>query len=426
MDQDHSPGEVIDVRQLIEALGIEGACQTAEDYFAQLEPSILAKPFNNINETPELLSCFAQVLQGLNLFPGLVVLDFGAGSGWISRFLTQLGLNAIALDVSQTALKIGRELYERQPLFGDHPYPSFLPFDGMSIALDDGSVDRVICFDALHHTPNPSEVIKELGRVLKSGGIAGFSEPGPDHSQLRQSQAEMRMYRTIENDIQIKEIWETAQFAGFTEIKLAVFNPNLFLLPLERFQKYVAGGRDVEEYLAQTRAYQQGHQIFFLHKGGSSTPSDSRQQSGLLAALDVTLAPARVAEGDLLHISVVVKNVGDAVWLPSTGANESMAGAASIFDERGNLIKENLQRGAVHLGSHLFDRQGRLLERDYSRHLLTEDARPVKPGDALSFKTTLASAKQGSYVLEFDLVSEWVCWFEANGSQTVRVEFEVV
>lgn len=423
MDQEHSPDDVIDVQQLIEALGIDGACQTAEDYFAQLEPSILAKPFNNINETPELLSCFAQVLQGLNLFPGLVVLDFGAGSGWISKFLTQLGLKVIALDVSQTALKMGRELYERQPVFGDQPKPGFLHFDGRRIALDDGSVDRVICFDALHHTPNPTEVIKELGRVLKPDGMAGFSEPGPEHSQLRQSQAEMRMYRTVENDIHIEEIWQAAQSAGFTDIKLAVFNPNLFVLPLEKFQNYVAGGPAAEEYLERTRAHQQDHQIFFLYKGESGTASDSRQQAGLLADLEVTLASARVADGDLLHLNVVVTNIGTAVWLPSTGANESTP--ASIFDERGNLIKENLQRGAVHLGSHLFDGQGRLLERDYSRHLLTEDARPVKPGDVVSFKTTLAAPKQGGYVLEFDLVSEWVCWFEANGSKTVRLEFEV-
>ena len=426
MDRDQSPDDLIDVQKLIEELGIEGACQTAEDYFAQLEPSILAKPFNNINETPELLSCFAQVIQGLNLFPGLVVLDFGAGSGWISRFLTQLGLKVIALDVSHTALKMGRELYERQPVFGDQPKPTFLPFDGRRIALDDGSVDRVICFDALHHTPNPGDVIRELGRVLKPGGVAAFSEPGPDHSRLRQSQAEMRMYRTIENDILIEEIWQTAQSAGFTDLRLAVFNPNQFHLPLEGFQKYVDSGEGAEEYLQQIRAYQRAHRIFFLFKGGSSTTLDSRQQSGLLAGLEVTLAAGRLSEGDLLVMNVVVKNVGNAVWLPTTAAGEPIRGARSIFDERGNLIKENLQRGAVHLGSHLFDRQGHLLKRDYSRHLLTEDARPVKPGDMLSFETTLASPKQGSYVLEFDLVSEWVCWFEANGSQTVRLEFDVL
>jgi 2-polyprenyl-3-methyl-5-hydroxy-6-metoxy-1,4-benzoquinol methylase len=425
MDQEYSPDDVIDVRQLIEALGIDGACRTAEDYFAQLEPSILAKPFNNINETPELLSCFAQVLQGLNLFPGLVVLDFGAGSGWISKFLTQLGLKVIALDVSQTALKTARELYDRQPVFGNQPQPCFLEFDGRRIALDDGSVDRVICFDALHHTPNPTEVIKELGRVLKPDGMAGFSEPGPEHSQLRQSQAEMRMYRTVENDIHIEEIWQAAQSAGFTDIKLAVFNPNLFLLPLKKFQKYVAGGPGAEEYLERTRAHQQDHQIFFLYKGESATASDSRRQAGLLADLGVTTASARVAEGDLLHLNVVVKNVGNAVWLSTTGADESTPGAASIFDERGHLLKENLQRGAVHLGSHLYDGQGRLLERDYSRHLLTEDARPVKPGDTLNFKTTLATPKRGRYLLEFDLVSEWVCWFEANGSKTVRLQLEV-
>src|SRR6266550_8210185 len=127
----------------------------------------------------------------------------------------------------------------------------------------------------------------------------------------------MRMYRTVENDIHVEEIWQAAQAAGFTDIKLALFNPNLFLLPLEKFQKYVAGGPGAEEYLERTRAHQQDHQIFFLYKGKSGTASDSRQPAGLLAELEVALAAARVAEGDLLHLNVVVKNVGTAIWLPS-------------------------------------------------------------------------------------------------------------
>ncbi|MDQ5845889.1 MAG: class I SAM-dependent methyltransferase [Acidobacteriota bacterium] len=417
---------LVKVRQLIEELGVDGACRTAEEYFAQLEPSILAKPFNNINETPELLSCFAQLLQGLKLFPGLVVLDFGSGSCWTSRFLTQLGLKVIALDVSATALKVGRELYDRQPLFGDQPEPAFLHFDGRRIEIPDRSVDRIFCFDALHHTPNPGEVLAELGRVLKPGGIAGFSEPGPEHSKLQQSQAEMRMYRTVENDIHIEEIYRLAQSSGFTNMKLAVFNPALFLLQPEEFQERLVEGQKLDEYLEETRAYQQDHRVFFLYKGESSTPDDSRQQSGLLAELDVKLQSTRIAVSDRIACNVVVKNTGTSVWLPTTGIEDPADYPLPILDEHENLLKQNLRPGAVHLGMHLFDRQGQLIERDFSRHLLTQDARRIQPGETLSFTATLKSPPKGSYCLEFDLVSEWVCWFEANGSKTVRVNLDVV
>ena len=124
-----------------------------------------------------MLINFAVVLQGLQLCPGMTVLEFGAGTCWAARMLTQLGCKVIACDVSATALQIGREHYNRNGPFGDQPAPEFLHFDGRRIDLADGSVDRVICLDAFHHVPNPDEVLLELARVLGPGSIAGFAEP---------------------------------------------------------------------------------------------------------------------------------------------------------------------------------------------------------------------------------------------------------
>jgi len=64
-------------------------------------------------ETPELLISFMHVLLGLKLAPEMVVLDFGAGSCWSSRYLTQLGMEVIAMDASPSALEIGRRLYNK-------------------------------------------------------------------------------------------------------------------------------------------------------------------------------------------------------------------------------------------------------------------------------------------------------------------------
>src|SRR6266404_8753410 len=224
--------DFVDVRQLIKELSVEELCLAAEEFFAQRIDweSLHAKPFAEIDETPELLICFAQVVRGLNLLPDMTILDFGAGTCWTSHFLSQLGLKVIALDVSTSALKIGQRLYQRHPLIGNQPEPRFLQFDGHRFDLADNSVDRISCWDAFHHVPNPAEVITEMGRVLKEGGVAGFSEPGPEHSKSPQSQYEMKTNRLIENDIDVSEIWADAERAGFTKIKLALFNPQPFLL----------------------------------------------------------------------------------------------------------------------------------------------------------------------------------------------------
>jgi SAM-dependent methyltransferase len=45
------------------------------------------------------------------------------------------------------------------------------------IALAEGSVDLVVCQGALHHIPNVSHIISELGRICESGGWAIIREP---------------------------------------------------------------------------------------------------------------------------------------------------------------------------------------------------------------------------------------------------------
>src|SRR6185503_5914800 len=141
--------ELIDVRRMMAATSVEELNRLAEEYFARVTDwnYHLAKPFGAIDEVPQLLINFAVILQGLGICPGLTVLEFGAGTGWAARFLTQLGCRVIALDISPTALNIAAELYRRQPVFGDHPAPEFLQFDGHQIDLPDESVDRIICLD---------------------------------------------------------------------------------------------------------------------------------------------------------------------------------------------------------------------------------------------------------------------------------------
>jgi SAM-dependent methyltransferase len=396
--------DFIDVRELIRTLSVEELCQEAEEYFARLTnwDYQLSKPFALNSETPELLLCFAQVLQGLQPAPEMSVLDFGAGTCWASRYLTQLGLQVIALDVSSTALKIGQELYARHRVFGDKPAPRFSVFDGHKIDLPDASVDRIMCLEAFHHVPNPSETLEELCRVLKEGGIAGFAEPGPNHSKSARSQYEMRHSRVVENDINIREIWGLGEKAGFTRIELSVFNSPPFYLPLEQFEDYLKGGSANRRYMEATRAYMQERRVFFLHKGEPAL-ADSRRPVGLLAKLSVSLASPKVTSGTPFSASVIVENSGSAIWLPTTA-----------------------KTGAVHLGCHLFSASGKQLDLDYFRQVLTSgEGRPIQPGETLGFEVKVPSPPKGHYVLEFDLVSEMVCWFALNGSQTVRVAAEV-
>jgi len=396
--------ELIDVRRLMAESSLEELNRLAEEYFSRLSDwnFHLAKPFGSIDETAQLLINFAVVLQGLSLCPEMTVLEFGAGTCWASRYLTQLGCKVIATDVSPTALEIGRELYNRQPIVGEKPEPQFLLFDGERFNLPDACVDRIICLDAFHHVPNPPKVLSEMARVLVEGGIAGFAEPGPEHSHSPQSQYEMKTFNVIENDVVIEDIWQQAQSAGFTNIKLAIFNVPTFHLTLDDFNDFLAGGEALQRWAQATRDFLQNQRNFFLYKG-EDVISDSRFRTGLMG--EIKIAPDRLSarEGEPITLRATVTNTSKSLWLPRSAG-----------------------LGAVQLGCHVYDADGKLLHHSYHWEALTPgEGRPILPGQTVSFEVRVPALPVGSYILEFDLVSNDVCWFALNGSGQIRVTANV-
>jgi SAM-dependent methyltransferase len=396
--------QLVDVRDLVASKSVAEHCRLAEEYFARLGDwnHHLAKPFGSFEEAPQLLVNLAVVLQGLDLCPGMTVLEFGAGTCWAARILTQLGCRVIACDVSPTALEIGRELYRRYPPLGDRPAPTFLLFDGQRLALADKSVDRIVCLDAFHHVPNAAETLGELGRVLAEGGIAGFAEPGPEHSKSAQSQFEMRTHGVVENDIDIHFLWAEAQRAGFTDIKLALFQVAPILLGLKQFEDFLRGGKTGKEYAESTRSFIANQRNFFLYKG-EPRPRDSRYRQGLTALITMSPAAIVAVENEIIELHAVVTNNSKAIWLPG-----------------------NAGLGAVMLGCHVYHADATVFRESYHwERLQPEDDRSIYPGETVGLKVRLPGLQRGRYLIDFDLVSSNVCWFAINGSQVARIEVEV-
>jgi SAM-dependent methyltransferase len=391
----------VDAHTLSGALTVEELARTADDYYRttlQFTDRYLAKPFADPRDTPDLLGSFAQLVSGLHLVRGMTVLDFGAGACWTTRCLTQLGCAAIAVDVSTTALELGRQLYARLPPIGECPPPRFLVFDGRHIDLPDASVDRLFCFDAFHHVPNPAEVMLEFGRVLRPGGIAGFSEPGRHHSRGARSQYEMKNYTAIENDVVMEDVWQWARAAGFADLELAVFSTESHRVRLQEFEALTRGGRGLERFAERVRLFLHGHQTFFLRKAGHAA-RDSREREGLKGEIAIHLERTEVLHGERLRGRATVQNVGTVSWLPGATA-----------------------AGGVNLGVHLRARDGHPISVDFARVALDGT---TAPGDARTVEFSLAPPDAGEYLLEFDLVSEGVSWFEMNGSATVTVAVAV-
>jgi ubiquinone/menaquinone biosynthesis C-methylase UbiE len=387
----------------MQRLSVEALCETADKYYLSiLDPTEqMGKPFSNPLDAPEMLINLGQLLSGLQLTKSMTVLDFAAGTCWLSRYLNQMQCATISLDASKAALAIGERLFNEHPIIGQHiAAPKFLHFDGRHINLPDASVDRIVCFDAFHHIPNQREILLEMARVLKPGGIAGFSEPGRAHSQTAMSQKEMAEYDVLENDLVLEDVVALAYEVGFTEFtcKLGCRDE----LTLKQYLALVSRKpsdtlqRRMNNNISNTMI---NKSIFFLQKGDLQI--DSRGITGLDCSIEIETHQMSVNAGDEFSIRCLVRNTGKARWLHN--------GPQTV--------------GTVRIGTHLYDANDKLLNLDFGRSPLEKD---VEPNEETICDLHLRIAESGRYRIVIDMVSEHVCWFESLGFKPTDVEVVVV
>src|SRR4030081_500420 len=81
--------EAVDVRELIGTLTVEELAVAADEYYVKNLDGVdyyFAKPLTNVDEAPDFMTGFAQVLAGVRPLSGMVVLDFGVCTGWGRRY----------------------------------------------------------------------------------------------------------------------------------------------------------------------------------------------------------------------------------------------------------------------------------------------------------------------------------------------------
>lgn len=361
---------------------------------------VLNRPLGNVGEAAHLLYRVGIVLAELRPGLGHTVLDFAAGSGWLSAWLNRLGCRTIALDVSPTALELARELFALDARQRLELRPEFLRYDGRRIPLPDASVDRIVSFDGFHHVPNPDEVLRELARVLRPGGRAVFAEPGEGHAEMEASRVETEKAGVLENELDVATFARSAEQAGFTSVQLKPYpDPASIRLAPDDYLRLQAGD-DARFPMAALRDSLRRFYLFVLAKGEERY--DTRAP-GLLRA-EIRVGAAGVLRGpgrSSVSVPVSVRNLGDTLWL-------------SEPDPLG---------GYVMLAGHLHSARGDRVVRGAFRAPLP---RPVPPGESVELQLAVPlPAEVGRYAMELDLVDENVAWFGQAGSPTARLELEV-
>jgi len=95
------------------------------------------------------------------------LMDFGAGSGNLSKSLASEKCQISGIDISSDLLKLAATQ-------NDPEFSAFYEYDGKSIPFKDQSFDYATTYVVLNHITDDqvlTNVLEEIHRVLKSGGI---------------------------------------------------------------------------------------------------------------------------------------------------------------------------------------------------------------------------------------------------------------
>lgn len=234
----------------------------------------LCEPFINGRETGRLLYDLGAMISLFN--PALLdskILDFGAGSCWITESIAKMGHKITAFDIHPNLKgcidgRANADARLDQSLI-DHAIG-----DGHEMPFANATFGHLLCYDTLHHMRDFDRVFYEFSRVLKPGGRAIFVEPGAEHANSLETKEFLKLKAHdptwIERSIVLEDIDTCARRAGFSELKLVPLPHanDLLKMPLSDWLSFRNGSRSltlaVTKYLLEVNYNQRV--VFFCDK----------------------------------------------------------------------------------------------------------------------------------------------------------------
>jgi ubiquinone/menaquinone biosynthesis C-methylase UbiE len=117
---------------------------------------------------------FATALSGLG--SGARVLDFGCGSGDITRALAVDCFTMTGIDLSPAMIAMARQQPGAEGIDWAVAQPG-----SVTLPFTDAAFDGVLASSVLEYHPDPAAQLAEIARVLKPGGVFAFTVPDMAH-----------------------------------------------------------------------------------------------------------------------------------------------------------------------------------------------------------------------------------------------------
>jgi len=115
-----------------------------------------------------------EFIHGLNLEPGMRVLDVACGTGGLTLPAARLGAVVTGVDIAPNLIEQARENAKREGL-----NVQFDEGDAENLPYEDGSFDAVVTMFGAMFAPRPEQTAAELKRVCRPGGFIAMANWTP-------------------------------------------------------------------------------------------------------------------------------------------------------------------------------------------------------------------------------------------------------
>jgi 2-polyprenyl-3-methyl-5-hydroxy-6-metoxy-1,4-benzoquinol methylase len=200
---------------------------TSKELFYDSISDIWAKKINNSETNKRIKVIFNELLSKKDI-NNKKFLEVGCGLGYFSNKAYKLGANVTGIDIGPKLVSINKKLTPRGKFFVSSA--SKLPFK-------DQTFDVVLSTEVIEHVENQKTALREMSRVLKSGGILVITTPNRVFKPLFDflSWVRIRPYHGNEKWIFSWDLEKMMNVNGLATTKSRYFN---FIAPNNFFDKF--------------------------------------------------------------------------------------------------------------------------------------------------------------------------------------------